>query len=311
MGAERSRGTYDAIVVGGGPAGLSAGLWLARYRKRVLVVDSGEQRNRWVEHAHGYLGSDPVAPGDLVSRARSQLLTYDEAALREGRARRARREEDGSFTVDVDGEELSARRIVLALGVEDRFPEVEHFFDHYGASVFHCPTCDGYEARDRSVVVFGWSQQVTGFALTLLGWAAGVTVVTDGRRFEGDARHRLELEANDVPVLEEEAVELLGERGRLEGVRFASGQHLACELAFFSIAHEPRTELAEALGCALTEEGCIEVDDEGATSVEGVYAAGDVTPGLQLLQVAAAKGTVAGVGCAQSLPSPDVIGTSA
>ena len=310
MAPEQGGPTYDAVVVGGGPAGLSAALWLARYRKQVLVVDSGEQRNRWVDQAHGYLGSDPVEPGDLLGRARSQLEAYAEVTLRDGRARRARRDGDGTFRVDVDGEEVSARRIVLALGVKDRFPEVGRFFDHYGASVFHCPTCDGYEARDCAVAVFGWSQEVTGFALTLLGWAARVTVVTDGRRFEGDARHRLELEANGVAVLEEEAVELVGERGRLEGVRFASGQRLDCELAFFSIAHAPRTELAEELGCALTEEGCIEVDAEGATSVEGVYAAGDVTPGLQLVQVAAAKGTVAGVGCAQSLPTSGVIAIS-
>ena len=293
--------TYDAVVIGGGPAGLSAGLWLARYRKRLLVLESDEHRNRWVELSHGYLGSDPVNPGDLLARARRQLTSYDEAAIRKSRADAVRRDEDGLFRVRVDGQELVARRVVLAMGVEDRFPEVGRFFEHYGASVFHCPTCDGYEARDRSVVVFGWSRQVTGFALTLLGWAAGVTVVTDGRRFEGDDGHRADLQANGVAVLEEDAVELVGERGCLEGVRFDSGDTLDCDLAFFSIAHVPRTALAEELGCALTEEGCVEVDHEGATSVTGVYAAGDLTPGLQLVQVAAAKGTVAGVACAQSL----------
>jgi thioredoxin reductase len=194
--------------------------------------------------------------------------------------------------------------------VEDRFPEVENFFEHYGASVFHCPTCDGYEARDCAVVVFGWSRQVTGFALTLLGWASTVSVVTDGRRFEGDAAERLALEANGVAVLEDDAVELVGGRGHLEGVRLARGGQVPCQLAFFSIAHVPRTELALDLGCRLTEEGCVEVDAEGATSVSGVYAAGDLTPGLQLVQVAAAKGTVAGVSCAQSLPTPGVVAPS-
>ncbi len=298
---------YDAIVVGGGPAGMSAALWLARYRKRVLMVESDEHRNRWVEQTHGYLGWDPVSPADLITRARDQLLSYDEATVRAGRVEVVRRDEDGTFTVHVGEERLPSRRLVLATGVEDRFPEVGRFFEHYGASVFHCPTCDGYEARDRSVVVFGWSQQVTGFALTLLGWAADVTVVTDGRRFEGDAGHRANLEANGVVVLEEDAVELLGERGGLEGVRFASGRSVGCELAFFSIAHVPRTDLAEQLGCALTEEGCVDVDHEGVTSVEGVFAAGDLTPGLQLVQVAAAKGTAAGVACAQSLPSDGVV----
>ena len=151
---------WPAIVVGGGPAGLSAATWLAHYRQRVLVLDSGEYRNRWVERTHGYLGADPVAPAELLHRIREQLGAYPEVEVRNARAEGVRREADDTFTVDVGGETLRARRLVLATGVRDRFPEVEGFFEHYGASVFHCPTCDGYEARDRPVVVFGWSEEV-------------------------------------------------------------------------------------------------------------------------------------------------------
>lgn len=293
---------YDAVVVGGAAAGLSAAMWIARYRRSVLVVDGGEPRNEWVEQAHGYLGEDPVNPAVLLSRAREQLLRYPEAEICDGVAQRAWREQDGGpFVVEVDDLRLRTRRLVLATGVRDSFPEVERFFEHYGAGVFHCPTCDGYEARDASVVVFGWSEDVTGFALTLRGWAAKVTIVTDGRAFEGDEECRHQLRAAGIEVLEDEAVELLGVRGHLEGVRLDRAGTVPCDLAFFSIAHEPRTALAEQLGCRLTGEGCIEVDHHGATSVPGVYAAGDVTPGLQLLQVAAAKGATAGVACARSL----------
>ena len=292
----------DAVVVGGGPAGLSAATWLARYRKQVVVLDSGEHRNRWVDRAHGYLGSDPMAPAELLASAREDLARYPEAEVRPGRAVTARRRDDGNFVVGLeDGTEVEARRIVLATGVQDVFPDVEGFFEHYGCSVFHCPTCDGYEARDRPVVAFGWSEQVVGFALTLLGWARTVTVVTDGRRFEGDTRDRERLAAQGVRVLEGEAVALEGERGRLEGVRLRGGEVLDCELAFFSIAHVPASDLDRQLGCRRTEEDCVAVDEQGATSVPGAYAAGDVTPGLQLVQVAAAKGTVAGVACARSL----------
>ncbi|MDQ3757561.1 MAG: NAD(P)/FAD-dependent oxidoreductase [Actinomycetota bacterium] len=292
----------DAVVVGGGPGGLSAATWLARYRKQVVVLDSGEHRNRWVEAAHGYLGSDPVSPQQLLAAARDDLAAYPEAELRRGRAVTARREADGTFTLGLEGgAELFARRLVLATGVRDVFPEVDGFFDHYGRSVFHCPTCDGYEARDRTVVAFGWSEHVVGFALTLLGWARTVTVVTDGRRFQGDRHDRERLAAQGVRVLEGDAVALLGEPGALRGVRLRDGEELACDLAFFSIAHRPAADLDVQLGCRRTEENCIAVDEQGATSVPGVYAAGDVTPGLQLVQVAAAKGTVAGVACARSL----------
>ncbi|HVM02354.1 MAG TPA: NAD(P)/FAD-dependent oxidoreductase [Acidimicrobiales bacterium] len=295
--------TYDVVVVGGGPAGLAAATWVARYRRSVALLDGGEPRNRWVEQAHGYLGDDPVDPATLAERARAQLRRYPEAELCEGEAAEVRRDAAGRFEVVTDGAgpALLARRLVLATGVRDRFPEVDRFFEHYGAGVFHCPSCDGYEARDARVVVFGWSEDVTGFALTLLGWAGDVTVVTDGRAFEGDAECRRRLAAAGVPVLEDDATELLGPRGGLDGVRLRRGGVVPCELAFFSIAHQPRTELAGQLGCRMTPDGCVEVDHECATSVPGVYAAGDVTPGLQLIQVAAAKGATAGVACARSL----------
>jgi len=294
--------THDAAVVGGGPAGLSAATWLARHRRRVVLVDSGERRNRWVERTHGYLGLDPVDPADLVERAVGGLLAYPTAEVCEAQATAAEVRPDGTFGLSTDGAgDVVARRLVLATGVEDSFPDVDGFFDHYGAGVFHCPTCDGYEARDRSVVAFGWSEHVAGFALSLLDWAASVTVVTDGSRFEGDAACRAALDRDRIAVREDDAVALLGRRGSLEGVRLRGGDTVPCELAFFSIAHRPRTELAAFLGCALTAEGCIVVDGDQHTTVPGVYAAGDVVPGLQIVQVAAAQGAVAGVRCALSL----------
>ncbi len=308
---------FDVVVVGGGPAGLSAAAWLGRYRRRAVVLDSDEHRNRWVDRSHGYLAHDDANPKELLGVARAQLGAYATVDVRPGRATAARQEPDGTFVVDTGPEQLHARRVVLATGVVDEYPDVEGFFEHYGASVFHCPTCDGYEARDCEVVAFGWSSQVAGFALTLLEWAASVTVVTDGTRFDGDDTCRRALERHSVDLLEDEAVEFLGSRGDLRGVRLRTGAVLPCQLAFFSIAHHPRTDLAVQLGCRITDEGCVEVDHQGVTSVAGVYAAGDVTPGMQLIQVAASKGTVAGVTCALSLqgeppapgapaPGPDV-----
>ena len=294
--------SHDALVIGGGPAGLSAATWLARHRRRVAVIDGDERRNRWVELTHGYLGSDPVDPAELVARACESLLAYPTAEIVAARATAAEARPDGTFSVTTDdGRDYAARRLVLATGVEDSFPDVDRFFDHYGADVFHCPTCDGYEARDRRVVAFGWNEHVAGFALDLLNWAAQVTVVTDGTEFEGDAACRAALARHGVDVLEDDAVSLVGRRGALEGVRLRGGATVPCELAFFSIGHRPRNELAVFLGCALTPEGCIVVDANHETTVPGVYAAGDVVPGLQLVQVAAAQGTVAGVHCGLSL----------
>ncbi|MBW3615288.1 MAG: NAD(P)/FAD-dependent oxidoreductase [Actinobacteria bacterium] len=291
---------FDAAVIGGGPAGLSAASWLGRYRRSVVVIDSEEYRNAGVDVSHGYLGSDPVPPPELRRRARQEVARYPTVTFDKLRVERVSGVRD-RFLLTAGERTLRARRIVLATGVSDEYPEVKGFFEHYGASVFHCTSCDGYEAKDCDIVVFGWGEQVTGFALSLLTWAASVTVVTEGRHLEADRAEIDLLGARGVTVVEDDGVELVGQRGGLEGVRLAGGSTVPCQLAFFSIAHSPNNGLATELGCALTEGNCVEVDRDGLTTVPGVYAAGDLTPGVQLIPNAVAKGAAAGIACAQSL----------
>jgi thioredoxin reductase len=246
-----------------------------------------------VETSHGYLGRDPQVPRELIERGRQEVLAYPTARLVRGCVVQARQLGERRFAVRLDdGRELHARRLVLACGVVDVKPPAPGIEEHYGASVFHCPSCDGYEARGRDVVAMGWDAHVAGFAGQLLGWARSVTIVTAGRRFRGDEATRAVLERHGVAVLEEEVRELVGSRGDLRSVRLAS-------------EHRPRVELAVALGCELDPEGYVAVNDCGMTTVDGVYAAGDLVPGLQLTQIAAAKGVVAGVGCAQSFFGED------
>ncbi len=285
------------MVVGGGPAGLAAASWLGRYRRSVVVLDSQEYRSAAVDRSHGYLGRDPQVPLELLSKGREEVLAYPTVELRQRGASTVLRREDDRFEVDDD---LLAHRLVLACGVQDAFPAVEGFGEHYGASVFHCPSCDGYEARDRHVVALGWDPHLVGFAATLKNWAASVTVVTNGIRFQGDAGCRTELARHDIDLLERDAVRFLGERGNLTGVELDGGELLEASMVLFSVAHQPRTGLAEALGCDVDEDGYVAVDSKGLSSVPGVYAAGDLTPGLQLVSVAAASGVVAGVACAHS-----------
>jgi thioredoxin reductase len=287
----------DVVVVGGGPAGLAAASWIGRYRRSVVVLDSGAYRSGMVERSHGYLGRDPQRPADLLERGREEVLAYPTASMRSAEVAKVEQRPDGLFGVDDD---LVAHRLVLALGVQDALPAVEGFDEHYGASVFHCPACDGYEARDRDVIALGWDPHLVGFAATLKNWARSVTVVTNGIRFQGDDSCRVSLAEQEAELVEEDAVRLLGRRGALEGMEMRSGRVLPTSLVFFSVAHEPRVDLPVSLGCELDGEGYVAVDDEGQTTVPGVYAAGDLTPGLQLVSVAAASGVVAGVACAQS-----------
>lgn len=291
---------YDAAVIGGGPAGLAAAGWLARFRKKTVVLDSCEYRNRWVDKAHGYLGHDPVNPEDLLEAAHQQLAAYPQLTIVCTTAESAEPVAGGFRVVSGDGQ-LLARRLVLATGTRDAFPDIPGFFEHYGSEVFHCPVCDGYEAKDRKVAVLGWNDHVTSFAVELLNWAQTVTVVAQGNRIDKDDRVRGALGGHGVALCEEDAVELLGKRGSLEGVRLESGEILDCDYLFFSLTEHPVNSLARQLGCELDRDGHVVIDRQGRTSVDGVYAAGDLTPGEQLIQVAAGEGALAGVTCAESL----------
>ena len=311
---------HDCVVIGGGPAGLAAATWLARYRRDVVVVDSGNYRAHAVERSHGYLARDPQHPMEFLQTAREQLVGYRTVSYRRTTVDGVERADDGSFLVGcADGQSLRALRIVLATGVVDACPDLEGFDEHYGASAFHCPACDGHDAEDRHVIAYGWDERLVGFATSLLNWARSVTVLTSGRRFAGDDACHAVLARHDIEVVETPAVRLLGSRGDLRGVELADGRVVEASLFFFSVAHTPRTELAESLGCRIDDDGYVAIDDNGATSVPGVYAAGDVVPGLQLVQVAAAQGTAAGVAAALSLqgepgspwsppPAPDAPG---
>ena len=295
------RPQFDAAIVGGGPAGLSAAAWLARYRRTVVVVDSQEYRNAGVDLSHGYLGNDPVPPPVLRARARAEVEQYPSVTFLDGAKVDRLTGIRDRFELGIGDTVIQARRVILATGVRDEFPEVANFFEHYGADVFHCASCDGYEAKDLDVVVFGWGDHIAGFSLGLLTWARSVTLVTDGHHFEGAPEDRELLEAQGVAILEDEALELCGRRGALRSVLLRGGTELPCQLAFFSIAHHPNNTLATDVGCVIAEAGCIEVDRDGVTSVPGVYAAGDLTPGVQLISTAVAKGAASAIHCAHSL----------
>src|SRR4051812_47915094 len=292
---------HDAVVVGGGAAGLAAATWLGRYRRDTVVVDSGDYRAARVEESHGYLARDSQHPMEFLQTAREQLLGYGTVSLLRTAVIEASREGDAFRLGCADGTSLTALRVVLATGVTDACPELEGFDAHYGASAFHCPACDGYDARGRDVVAYGWDERLVGFATSLLDWARSVTVLTDGRGFAGDEACLEVLSHHDVEVVETCATRMLGRRGALEGVELADGRVVPAEVLFFSVDHAPRTALARDLGCGIDDEGYVEIDAEGRTTADGVYAAGDVVPGLQLVQVAAAQGTTAGVAAARSL----------
>jgi thioredoxin reductase len=304
--------TLDCIVIGAGPAGLSASLFLSRYRRRVLTFHNSSPRNLYSHGVHGLIGHDGILPTELLARARDEVASYGGIII-EACVTGVERLDDGNFRVTASGgsseaRSFDARRLLLATGLKDVIPNCPGFREFYGASVHHCPDCDGFEVTGKRVAVMGRGKETVGFTLGLLTWTDKLTLITNGVEDELDDELRAKLARFDIPITHQQIFALEGDvkQCKLERVRFTDGDALECDALFFNLGTYPSTDFHLALGCRLDEEcGLIEVDDEQQTSVEGVYAAGDITPRSQLAVVAAAEGAMAAIHIHKSLVPPE------
>lgn len=289
---------FDVIVVGGGPAGLSAALMLGRCRRRVLVVDLGQPRNRRSHALHGYLSRDGIAPAKLLEHARAELQPYG-VQLRHAGVVGATRLEDRYHVALGDGSSEDARYLLIATGVIDDLPAIPGFDECYGLSIFHCPYCDGWERRDRRLAAFGQGADVTGLALGLKTWSADVVVCTHGTRLARPLRERLD--RNGISVRVEPIERLAHDAGALERVVFAGGEPLPRDALFFATGQHPQSSLAISLGCTLNRRGTVKTGSLCDTNVPGLFVAGDASRDAQFVVVAAAEGTKAAVAINKAL----------
>ncbi len=302
---------YDCIVIGAGPAGLSASLFLARYLHPTLTFHHNSPRNEYAHGVHGFLGHHDISPGKLLTRGRKEVTDHGGVII-EARVTAVEQVSTDHFRVSTDdnheGRQFDARRLLIATGLRDLTPDCPGFREFYGVSVHHCPDCDGYESRDKRIAVLGGGTKTVGFALSLLTWTDKVTLITDGDAGDMTADDRARLAALDIQILDREIVALEGDREaqQLQRVLFKQGESLECDALFFNLGTELASDLHEMLGCKLDEDcGLVWVDETQQTSVAGVYAAGDITPNSQLAIVAAAEGAMAAIHMHQSLIPPE------
>lgn len=307
---------YDCIVIGAGPAGLSAALFLARYRRRVLTFHHNSPRNVYSHGVHGFLGHHGILPSELLARGRDEVTQHG-GLIVEGCVTKVEKIAEEHFRVSTgDGgnggeavrQSFEARRILLATGLRDLTPDCPGFPDFYGVTVHHCPDCDGYEVSGKRVAVLSRGPEAIGFTLNLLTWTDRLTLLTNGDEGDISAEHRDKLAHFNIPLSNRRIVGLEGDKETklIERVRFEDGDAMECDALFFNLGTKMSGELHEKLGCKLDAEcGLVAVDDEQQTSVCGVYAAGDITPHSQLAVVAAAEGAMAAIHIHKSLIPED------
>jgi thioredoxin reductase len=265
---------FDFIVVGAGPAGLQAALALGRARRRVLLCDSGEPRNAVTGVIHGFLSRDGIDPAGLRRLAVEELRRYPSVDLRTvgvGTARAV----DGGFVVTLaDGAEEAASKLILATGVVDQLPAIPGLDELWGRAAFHCAYCDAFERSDQPIAVVESGANAGFYAMQLGHWSADVVLCTNGPA-ELSEEDRARLSARDISVRGEAIARLETDA---EGVRivFTDGTSLVRHVVFIRPPTRQRSDLAAQLGCNALEDGSIEVNDFGQTTVPGVYAAGDM-----------------------------------
>ncbi|MBR0641555.1 NAD(P)/FAD-dependent oxidoreductase [Plastoroseomonas hellenica] len=293
---------HDAIVIGGSFAGLAAALQLARARRRVLVIDAGQPRNRFAAAAHGIFGHDGKPPRALREEAMAQLLAYPTATVIAGEAVAARPAGDGFVVALADGGQEEGARLILATGVAEEFPPIPGMRERWGATVLHCPYCHGYEVRDRALGVIAAHPLSAHQAMLIPDW--GPTTYFTQAEFEPDAEQAAQLEARGVRIERTPVVELLGRAPALEGARLADGRVVPLEALFTATRTRIASPIAAQLGCGF-EEGPLgphlRVDEKKCTTVAGVYAAGDAASPMHNATFAMAAGVMAGVGAHHSL----------
>jgi len=291
----------DVIIVGAGPAGLSAALVLGRACRQVLILDDQRPRNRFAAAIHGFLTRDGVGPAEFLRLAREELRRYEAVRFETATVAEAGREAGGAFAVTLtDRRRFAARRLLLATGVADHVPDVPGLAELYGTSVFHCPYCDGWELRGQPLAVYGSGRRGFGLSLELTGWTRDIVLCSDGPcgLDPGDLDT---LARNGIRLCEERIARLEGQDGRLDHVVLQTGERLARRALFFTTRQTQASELARSFGCEFNDKGTVRTGPYESTTVPGLYVAGDASRAVQWVVVAAAEGAEAAYAINQDL----------
>jgi thioredoxin reductase (NADPH) len=293
----RDRAPTDCVIIGGGPGGLTAAIYLARFRRKFVLIDAGQSRASWIPRSHNHPGfPDGVGGIELLQRMRDQLAGHG-GVVQSGTVTALTCQEDGSFTVSVNGDQpLVTSHVLLATGVVDVEPPLPNVLEAVRRGlVRQCPICDAYEMIDRKLVVIGRGTIGLGESLFLRSYTADITLVTLGQSLDLSDDNLRRMKEAGIRAVEAPLAEITIENDRIARFTLQDGATLAFDAIYSALGSHPRADLAAALGLALHSDRRIITDAHQRTSIDGCYAAGDIVTGLNQLGVAMSQGEIAAV----------------
>ena len=302
----KDQAAFDAVIVGGSYAGLSAALALGRAMRRVLVLDTGRPCNWQTPHSHNFLTQDGQPPAHLASLAREQVRAYPTIEFRQEEAVGAEGTDDNFLLTTRTGLVIQARKLLFATGVRDLLPTLPGFAECWGISVIHCPYCHGYEYRHQPTGILLNGDAAFEQARLIRNWTGQLTVFTDGgASFSPEQQQELDLLG--VAVVTTPVQRLVHQQSYLTHVELTDGTSAPLKALYARPAFEQHCDLPRSLGCAFIEAGHIEVNGFQKTSQPGIFAAGDNTTMMRSVSVAVAAGTVAGSMINRELLNPILV----
>ncbi|MBS4214122.1 MULTISPECIES: NAD(P)/FAD-dependent oxidoreductase [Neobacillus] len=295
----------DCVIVGGGPAGLNAALVLGRARRNVILFDNSSPRNAVTQESHGFITRDGIKPREFREIAHQDIAKYPSVMIRNEKITDIKKKGIIFELVTEEGECIQTKKVILATGLKEIHPSVENLMDYYGKSLFSCPYCDGWELKDRPLIVLSELPSVFHMVKTVYNWSKNLIVCTNGHKVLTTEQKDV-LQRKEIKVFEQKIKTLVGENGFLEAVIFEDDEKEKRDGGFVTPEWIQASPFGKSLGCEINQLGGIITDELGRTNIEGVYAAGDtsVIAPSQVI-IAAAQGSRAAIGVNTDLTLED------
>lgn len=291
---------FDVIIIGGSYSGLSAAMALGRAMKSVLVIDDEKPCNRQTPYSHNFLTNDGKTPAEITALSKKQVSNYNSVHFIKGWAKSGNKRDEG-FEIELDsGEKFNGKKLVFATGIKDLLPDIEGVDACWGVSVIHCPYCHGYEVKNEKTGILGHGNSGFEFARLISNWTNDLTLFTNGPSLLNEEQI-IKLNQHKIKVVEKEINRFIHSEGRVQHIVFKNGELEPANAIYAPSPFEQHCKIPETLGCELTEEGYLKIDNFQETTIKGVYAIGDNASKMRTLANAVSMGTSVGISISKKL----------